>query len=233
MAEPKPSQAKITIAYKDISTNIVHIDDAKPKSISYNCLGCNEFLIVCNQGLKRNHYFRHEKNSNCDGISKEEKRKKKEEEEQKKEEEEERLLDEERVAFECKKKEEEERRKSEEEARIRQEKYEKEQKEMEEKRIKIQKEMQAKREAKRREEIKIKKINDKKKREKIKEIEKAKDIDKGTIYKYLENETWFINHPIEEFNQSFKSIKLLYNFVVKNDLMNTLDKDARIHLKNK
>ena len=219
MAEPKPSQAKITIAYQDISTNIVHIDDAKPIMKKYNCLGCNEFLIACNQGLKRNHYFRHEKNSECDGISKEEK-------ERKRQEEEERLLDEERIASACKKKEEEERRKREEEARIRQEKYEKA---MEEKRIKIQEEMKAKRLI----ELKIKKINNKKKREKIKEIEKAKDIDKGTIYKYLENPTWFINHPIEEFNQSFKSIELLHNFVVKNDLMNTLDKDARIHLKNK
>ena len=193
MAEPKPSQAKITIAYKDISTNIVHIDDAKPKSISYNCLGCNEFLIVCNQGLKRNHYFRHEKNSNCDGISKEEKRKKKEEEEQKKEEEEERLLDEERVAFECKKKEEEERRKREEEARIRQEKYEKEQKEREiimkenEERIrkineKNKEEMKAKREKyekKKTEEEKERKEEE----EKEKEREEERKLEEGIIFK--------------------------------------------------
>ncbi len=82
-------------------------------------------------------------------------------------------------------------------------------------------------------EIKIKKINYKKIKEKIKEIEQAKDMDKGSIYKYLENQTWFIKHPIKEFNQSFKSIDLLYKFVVKNDLMNTLDKNTREHLKNK
>ena len=65
---------------------------------------------------------------------------------------------------------------------------------------------------------------------KIKEIEKAKDINKGTIYRYLENLNWFINHPIKEFNKSFKTIDQLQDFVIKNKLMKTLDKDARKYI---
>tara|TARA_R110000787_G_scaffold127911_1_gene239590 strand:+ start:167 stop:907 length:741 start_codon:yes stop_codon:yes gene_type:complete len=196
MAEPKPSQAKITIA-KDPSLNTINIEQAKPIMKKYTCFGCNEFLIPCNQGKKRNHYFRHEKNSECDGISKEEKERKRQEEEERKrqeeEEEEERLLDLERIAFECKKKEEEERKKRQEEARIRQEKYEKEQKEREiimkenEERIrkineKNKEEMKAKREKyekKKTEEEKERKEEE----EKEKEREEERKLEEGIIVK--------------------------------------------------
>ena len=68
-------------------------------------------------------------------------------------------------------------------------------------------------------------------REKIKELENVKDIDKGTIYKYVGNDTWYITHPIKEFdNKSFINFKLLQNFVLKNKLINTLDKEAREQL---
>jgi len=76
------SLSKITIAY-DSSLNKIHIEIADSNN-NYKCMGCSEKLIVCNKGKKRNHYYRHQKESSCDGICKIEKeRKKKEEEEEK------------------------------------------------------------------------------------------------------------------------------------------------------
>ena len=184
------SQSKITIA-KDPSLNTINIEQAIPSLKNfYKCFGCNESLFACNQGKIRNHYFRHEKNSECDGISKEEKERKKKEEEEKERKEEERLHIE-RVK--CKKKEQEERRKREEERRIRQEKYEKEQKEREiiqkenEERIrkineKYKEEMKAKREKyekKKTEEEKERKEEE----EKEKEREEERKLEEGIIVK--------------------------------------------------
>ena len=97
----KESLAKITLALDTNTNTLIHIEYAKPKNIIYKCCGCNELLIVCNQGTKRNHYFKHKKNSECDGISKKEKEQKRKEEEQKRKEEEEKILDMEHKRIEC------------------------------------------------------------------------------------------------------------------------------------
>ncbi len=121
------SLSKITIAY-DSSLNKIHIEIADSIN-NYKCMGCSEKLIVCNKGKKRNHYYRHQKESSCDGICKIEKERKKKEEERKKKEEEEEIqkrLDLYHFEMECNKKREkeaikkieEERKKKEEEEAI-------------------------------------------------------------------------------------------------------------------
>ncbi len=116
------SLSKITIAY-DSSLNKIHIEIADSIN-NYKCMGCSEKLIVCNKGKKRNHYYRHQKESSCDGICKIEKERKKKEEERKKKEEEEEIqkrLDLYHFEMECNKKREKEAIKKieEEEERIR------------------------------------------------------------------------------------------------------------------
>ena len=61
----------ITVALDKTSNEEVSIKDEKSKSKNYVCLACNDLMIVCNQGKKRNHYFRHDKNSECSGTVKE------------------------------------------------------------------------------------------------------------------------------------------------------------------
>ena len=135
------SLSKITIAY-DSSLNKIHIEIADSIN-NYKCMGCSEKLIVCNKGKKRNHYYRHQKESSCDGICKIEKERKKKEEERKKKEEEEEIqkrLDLYHFEMECNKKREkeaikkieEERKKKEEEEAIKKIEEEEERKKKEE-----------------------------------------------------------------------------------------------------